>query len=166
MRETVPFVLGGTLYQNIAEGCEIHLYARPHEGTGFPRWATLSGYRKCLRRRQSHRNQSHRRTLRAFIERVHPAIVKASLDELNKPEPKNHFTVGINDDVSHTSLDVDTSFMIEPEETIRCVFFGLGADETVGANKNSIQIIGEETDNFAQGCFYFFIAADRLSVRY
>jgi len=84
-----------------------------------------------------------------------PAMVKASLDELNKAEPKIHFTVGINDDVAHTSLEVDTSFMIEPEETVRCVFFGLGADGTVGANKNSIKIIGEETDNFAQGYFYY-----------
>ena len=84
-----------------------------------------------------------------------PAMVKATLEELNKPEPKNHFTVGINDDVAHTSLDVDTSFIIEPEDTVRCVFFGLGADGTVGANKNSIKIIGEETDNFAQGYFYY-----------
>ena len=83
-----------------------------------------------------------------------PAMVKAALDELKKAEPKNHFTVGINDDVSHTSLDVDTSFSIEPDETVRCVFFGLGSDGTVGANKNSIKIIGEETDNFAQGYFY------------
>jgi pyruvate-ferredoxin/flavodoxin oxidoreductase len=84
-----------------------------------------------------------------------PAMVKASLDELNKPEPKNHFTVGINDDVAHTSLEVDTSFKIESEDTVRCVFFGLGADGTVGANKNSIKIIGEETENFAQGYFYY-----------
>ena len=84
-----------------------------------------------------------------------PAMVKAALDELNKPEPKNHFTVGINDDVAFTSLEVDESFKIEPEETIRCVFFGLGSDGTVGANKNSIKIIGEETDNFAQGYFYY-----------
>ena len=84
-----------------------------------------------------------------------PAMVKATLDELSKPEPKNHFTVGINDDVSHTSLEVDSSFSIEAEETIRCVFFGLGSDGTVGANKNSIKIIGEETENFAQGYFYY-----------
>src|SRR5581483_3373690 len=84
-----------------------------------------------------------------------PAMVKATLDELKKPDPKVHFTVGINDDVSHTSLDVDTSFSIEAEETVRCVFVGLGSDGTVGANKNSIKIIGEETDNFAQGYFYY-----------
>jgi pyruvate-ferredoxin/flavodoxin oxidoreductase len=84
-----------------------------------------------------------------------PAMVKAVLDELKKPEPKNHFTVGINDDVSHTSLDVDSSFSIEFPETVRCVFIGLGADGTVGANKNSIKIIGEETENYAQGFFYY-----------
>ena len=84
-----------------------------------------------------------------------PAMVKATLDELNKPEPKNHFTVGINDDVSHTSLAVDPSFSIEPEETVRCMFFGIGSDGTVGANKNSIKIIGEETDNYAQGYFVY-----------
>jgi len=84
-----------------------------------------------------------------------PAMVKGVLDEVGKPEPKNHFTVGINDDVSHTSLDYDRSFSVEHEETVRCVFFGLGSDGTVGANKNSIKIIGEETDNFAQGYFVY-----------
>lgn len=84
-----------------------------------------------------------------------PAMVKAVLDELKKPAPKNHFTVGINDDVTHTSLDVDPSFSIESDETVRCIFFGLGSDGTVGANKNSIKIIGEETDNYAQGFFVY-----------
>jgi len=84
-----------------------------------------------------------------------PAMFKAALDELKKPQPKNHFTVGINDDVSHTSLDVDASFAVEHADTVRCVFFGLGSDGTVGANKNSIKIIGEETDNFAQGYFVY-----------
>jgi pyruvate-ferredoxin/flavodoxin oxidoreductase len=84
-----------------------------------------------------------------------PAMVKAVLDALTNVEPKNHFTVGIHDDVAHTSLDFDPSFIIEPEGIVSCVFFGLGADGTVGANKNSIKIIGEETDNFAQGYFYY-----------
>ncbi|GAB4486227.1 MAG: pyruvate:ferredoxin (flavodoxin) oxidoreductase [Anaerolineales bacterium] len=84
-----------------------------------------------------------------------PAMTKAVFDELNKLAPKNHFTVGINDDVTHTSLDVDHSFSIEDPETVRCVFIGLGADGTVGANKNSIKIIGEETDNSAQGYFVY-----------
>ena len=84
-----------------------------------------------------------------------PAMTKAVFDELAKPEPKNHFTLGINDDVSHTSLTVDTSFSLESEGMVSCVFFGLGSDGTVGANKNSIKIIGEETDNYAQGYFYY-----------
>jgi pyruvate-ferredoxin/flavodoxin oxidoreductase len=84
-----------------------------------------------------------------------PAMAKAVLDELDKTAPKRHFTVGIHDDVSFTSLDVDSAFSIEFPETVRCVFIGLGADGTVGANKNSIKIIGEETDNYAQGFFYY-----------
>ena len=84
-----------------------------------------------------------------------PAMVKGVFDELKKAAPKNHFTIGINDDVSHSSLDYDADFSIEDAATVRCVFFGLGADGTVGANKNSIKIIGEETDNFAQGYFVY-----------
>src|SRR6266540_234992 len=84
-----------------------------------------------------------------------PAMVKSVFDELKKPEPKNHFTIGINDDVTHTSLAYDSSFSIELDEVVRAVFFGLGADGTVGANKNSIKIIGEETDNEAQGYFVY-----------
>jgi pyruvate-ferredoxin/flavodoxin oxidoreductase len=84
-----------------------------------------------------------------------PAMVKAVFDEMAKEKPKNHFTIGINDDVTHSSLDFDPSFSIESQDTVRCVFWGLGADGTVGANKNSIKIIGEETDNNAQGFFVY-----------
>jgi len=84
-----------------------------------------------------------------------PGMVKAVFDELAKPKPKNHFTIGIVDDVSHTSLPWDATFDIEPASTVRALFYGLGADGTVGANKNSIKIIGEETDNFAQGYFVY-----------
>lgn len=84
-----------------------------------------------------------------------PAMVKAILEEAAKPQPKNHFTIGIKDDVSHTSLEYDPTFSVEYPETVRCLFFGLGADGTVGANKNSIKIIGEETDNNAQGYFVY-----------
>ncbi len=84
-----------------------------------------------------------------------PAMVKAIFDELEKSAPKNHFTIGINDDVTNTSLDFDPSFSILGDETRCSVFFGLGADGTVGANKNSIKIIGEETNNFAQGYFVY-----------
>jgi pyruvate-ferredoxin/flavodoxin oxidoreductase len=84
-----------------------------------------------------------------------PAMVKAVYDELKKDQPKNHFTVGIIDDVSFTSLDVDPTFSTEPDDVVRAMFYGLGADGTVGANKNSIKIIGEETPNFAQGYFVY-----------
>ncbi len=84
-----------------------------------------------------------------------PAMVKAVYDELAKPQPKNHFTVGIIDDVGFTSLDVDPAFSTEPADVVRAMFYGLGADGTVGANKNSIKIIGEETPNFAQGYFVY-----------
>ncbi len=84
-----------------------------------------------------------------------PAMVKAVFDELTKEKPKNHFTVGIVDDVTHKSLPVDAEFDIEPEDVVRAVFFGLGADGTVGANKNSIKIIGEETPYYAQGYFVY-----------
>ncbi|HMP83217.1 MAG TPA: pyruvate:ferredoxin (flavodoxin) oxidoreductase, partial [Verrucomicrobiota bacterium] len=84
-----------------------------------------------------------------------PAMVKAVFDNLKSATPKNHFTVGINDDVSHTSLPVDANFSTEPDEVIRALFYGLGADGTVGANKNSIKIIGEGTDNYSQGYFVY-----------
>ena len=84
-----------------------------------------------------------------------PSMVKAVFDEAAKPTPKNHFTIGINDDVTHTSLTYDRSFNLANPRTVRCVFFGLGADGTVGANKNSIKIIGEETEGYAQGFFVY-----------
>ncbi len=84
-----------------------------------------------------------------------PAMAKAVYDELAKAAPKPHFTVGIVDDVTRLSLDVDDSFEVEGPDVHRAVFFGLGADGTVGANKNSIKIIGEETDNYAQGYFVY-----------
>ena len=84
-----------------------------------------------------------------------PAMVKAVFDELAKARPARHFTVGITDDVSRTSLPVDPEFDIEPPEVLRAVFFGLGSDGTVGANKNSIKIIGEGTDRWVQGYFVY-----------
>ena len=84
-----------------------------------------------------------------------PGMVKGVFDELKKNAPKNHFTVGINDDVTHTSLDYDEHFSIAADDVVRCVFFGLGSDGTVGANKNSTKIIGEGTDNYAQGYFVY-----------
>jgi pyruvate-ferredoxin/flavodoxin oxidoreductase len=83
------------------------------------------------------------------------AMVKGLFDEMAQEKPKNHFTLGIIDDVTQTSIDYDPEFSIEKDNTVRGVFFGLGADGTVGANKNSIKIIGEETENFAQGYFVY-----------
>ena len=82
-----------------------------------------------------------------------PAMARRSSTSLQRERPKNHFTVGIIDDVSGTSLAVDPGFDIEPDDIVRAVFFGLGADGTVGANKNSIKIIGEETDQLRAGLF-------------
>ncbi|MCA9836444.1 MAG: pyruvate:ferredoxin (flavodoxin) oxidoreductase [Trueperaceae bacterium] len=84
-----------------------------------------------------------------------PAMVMGLFDELKNPHPKNHFTLGIQDDVLNTSLEYDASINIEPAEVKRAVFWGLGSDGTVGANKNSIKIIGEETDFYAQGYFVY-----------
>ena len=84
-----------------------------------------------------------------------PAMIKAVFDNLASDTPKNHFTVGINDDVSNSSLPFDPEFSTEPANVVRALFYGLGADGTVGANKNSIKIIGEETNNYAQGYFVY-----------
>ncbi len=84
-----------------------------------------------------------------------PAMVKSIFDELGKTSPKNHFTIGINDDLTHMSLSYDPSFTVEEMHEFRGLFFGLGADGTVSANKNSIKIIGEGTDNHVQGYFVY-----------
>jgi len=84
-----------------------------------------------------------------------PAMVKAIYDNLAQDKPKNHFTIGIMDDVSHSSLPFDASFDVEPADVTRALFYGLGADGTVGANKNSIKIIAEETPNYGQGYFVY-----------
>ncbi len=84
-----------------------------------------------------------------------PSMCKAVLDNLNEKHPKNHFTVGIDDDVTFTSLEYDPNFDTSEGGVHRAIFYGLGADGTVGANKNSIKIIGDETDNYAQGYFVY-----------
>jgi pyruvate-ferredoxin/flavodoxin oxidoreductase len=84
-----------------------------------------------------------------------PAMVKAIFEELKKPQPQNHFTIGIHDDVTHTSLSYDPAFSTEDPRTVRALFYGLGSDGTVGANKNSIKIIGKGTKNHAQGYFVY-----------
>ena len=84
-----------------------------------------------------------------------PAMVKAVFENLASSSPKNHFTIGIHDDVSNTSLEYDARFITEPPDVVGCIFYGLGADGTVGANKNSIKIIGEQTPGYAQGFFVY-----------
>ena len=84
-----------------------------------------------------------------------PAMVKAVYDELKKDKPKNGFTVGINDDVTHLSLSYDPAYKLDESEWRQGMFFGLGADGTVGANKNTIKIIGENTDLYGQGYFVY-----------
>ncbi len=84
-----------------------------------------------------------------------PGMVKAVYDELARPQPRRHFTIGIHDDVTHTSLPWDSRFTTEDPATVRAIFYGLGSDGTVGANKSAIKIIGEETANDAQGYFVY-----------
>jgi pyruvate-ferredoxin/flavodoxin oxidoreductase len=84
-----------------------------------------------------------------------PAMVKTIFENLSQSRPKNHFTIGINDDLTGSSLEYDREFQIESPDMVRAVFYGLGSDGTVGANKNSIKIIGEDTPNYAQGYFVY-----------
>jgi pyruvate-ferredoxin/flavodoxin oxidoreductase len=84
-----------------------------------------------------------------------PAMAMTVFNNLRQAEPKNHFTVGITDDVTHTSLEVDSTLTVEQHGTVSCLFYGLGSDGTVGANKNSIKIIGEDTPNYSQGYFVY-----------
>ncbi len=84
-----------------------------------------------------------------------PAQIKAVFDNLKSYKPLNHFTIGIEDDVTHRSLPVEEEINTAPEGTIRCKFWGIGSDGTVGANKNTIKIIGDKTDKYAQGYFSY-----------
>ncbi len=83
-----------------------------------------------------------------------PAMVKGVFDNLAQPNPRNHFVVGIEDDVTHTSIDYDPSFSIETDDVVRALFYGLGSDGTVGANKNSCKILGDD-GRYAQGYFVY-----------
>ena len=131
-RTKEPGSLGEPLYQDVLT-TYMERYAA-HPPRGFP---------------------NYRRAVGLSSKEFTPAMVKAVFDELQKPEAKNHFTVGINDDVTHTSLSYDAEFSTEDPRTVRALFYGLGSDGTVGANKNSIKIIGKGTDNFAQGYFVY-----------
>ncbi len=135
-RTKEPGAIGEPLYLDvrtaIGEAMETHT-------SGFKTWPRVIGGRYGL-------------SSKDFT----PAMVKGVFDNLRQAEPKNHFTVGINDDVSHTSIAYDPSFKIDTgKKFYRALFYGLGADGTVGANKNTIKIIGTETDNFSQGYFEY-----------
>ncbi len=128
-RTKEPGAIGEPLYQDVVTAL--------HEG-GAPRDIRVIGGRYGLGSKE-----------------FTPAMVKAVFDELAADAPKRHFTVGIVDDVTNLSLAVDEAFQVEPADTVRAVFFGLGADGTVGANKNSIKIIADDGDQFAQGYFVY-----------
>lgn len=134
-RTKEPGAIGEPLYQDVVTGC---VEALNNGIAPFKSMPKIVGGRYGLSSKE-----------------FTPSMVKAVFDELKKDEPKNHFTIGINDDVTFTSLEYDHSFIIEGNDVFRGMFFGLGADGTVGANKNSIKIIGEETENFAQGYFVY-----------
>ena len=156
-----PFSLEHFLAALPQDGQE-HRRSGPHQGTRLHRRAALSG---CHHRadRRLHRRQGADGNLPRVIggryglssKEFTPAMVKRIFEELTKPTPQNHFTIGINDDVTHTSLTYDPAFSTEARRTVRAMFFGLGADGTVGANKNTIKIIGEETDLNVQGYFVY-----------
>ena len=99
--------------------------------------------------------QGHRRPLRAILEDFSPGMAKAVFDELKKPDPKNSFTVGINDDVSTPAWRSIQTTRSNPNDVVRAVFYGLGSDGTVGANKNSVKIIAEDAGLYAQGYFVY-----------
>ncbi|MFA5059718.1 MAG: pyruvate:ferredoxin (flavodoxin) oxidoreductase [Candidatus Omnitrophota bacterium] len=132
-RTKEPGSAGEPLYLDI-----VNAFVEGGEGAGFKKMPKIIGGRYGLSSKE-----------------FTSAMVKGVFDELSKPNPKNHFTIGILDDVTHTSLDYDASFTTEASDVIRALFYGLGADGTVSANKNSIKIIGEDTPNYAQGYFVY-----------
>ncbi|UCF04006.1 MAG: pyruvate:ferredoxin (flavodoxin) oxidoreductase, partial [bacterium] len=134
-RTKEPGAIGEPLYQDVVAALAEH---RASSGNRFKKPPRVIGGRYGLSSKE-----------------FTPGMVFGVFEEMKKENPKNHFTVGIDDDVAHTSIDYDGDFVIEFPGQTRAVFFGLGADGTVSANKNSIKIIGEETDNSAQGYFVY-----------
>ena len=134
-RTKEPGALGEPMYQDVVTALAEH---RAGGGNGFASEPKVIGGRYGL-------------SSKDFV----PAMVKAVFDELAKDKPKNHFTVGIEDDVCHTSIPYDPNFSTASKDAVRALFYGLGSDGTVGANKNSVKIIGEETDNSSQGYFVY-----------
>ena len=156
----VPAICGGNVPERNSKQREIDRGVGPHEGTGQPGRTAVPGCADCY---MEHHAANGATSIPRIIggryglssKEFTPAMVKAVFDELKKSQPKNHFTVGIRDDVTHTSLEYDADFSTEDPRTVRALFYGLGSDGTVGANKNSIKIIGKGTDNFAQGYFVY-----------
>ena len=132
-RTKEPGSVGEPLYQDV-----VTAFMERHAAAGSPALPRIIGGRYGLSSKE-----------------FTPAMVKAVFDELKKPQPQNHFTIGIRDDVTHTSLSYDPQFSTEDPRTVRALFYGLGSDGTVGANKNSIKIIGKGTNNYAQGYFVY-----------
>jgi pyruvate-ferredoxin/flavodoxin oxidoreductase len=156
VREAVPAVCDRAFCGSTTGNDEIDCGARPHQRAGRDLRAAVLR-RHHIAGRDGTEQEGDRRPIRAFFEGVHTCHgeMKGVFDELKKTSPKNQFTIGIKDDVTHTSLDYDPGFSTELPTTVRALFYGLGADGTVAANKNSIKIIGEETENFAQGYFVY-----------
>ncbi|MBN2361894.1 MAG: pyruvate:ferredoxin (flavodoxin) oxidoreductase, partial [Deltaproteobacteria bacterium] len=134
-RHKEPGADGEPLYQDVVTSLS-ELFA---EGKApMPQMPTISGGRYGLSSKE-----------------LSPGMVKGVFDELKKDRPKARFTIGINDDVTNLSLPWEKSFTTEDDSVFRALFYGLGADGTVGANKNTIKIIGTETDNYAHGYFVY-----------
>ena len=157
-----PAFRGGSVYFRASENGAQHRGAGSHQGTGQPGRAALPGCGDRVERIEAgkwHGLTDFPRMIGGRYglasKEFTPAMAKAVFDEIKKSAPKNHFTVGIHDDVTHTSLDYDPEFSTEDPSTVRALFYGLGSDGTVGANKNSIKIIGKNTDNYAQGYFVY-----------
>ena len=134
-RTKEPGALGEPLYEDVRTAIG---EAMENKTANFKDWPTIVGGRYGLGSAE-----------------FNPGMVKAVFDNLKNEKPKNHFTIGIIDDVTNTSLDFDWNFSIEGEDVYRAMFYGLGSDGTVGANKNTIKIIGELTDNYTQGYFVY-----------
>ena len=134
-RTKEPGAMGEPLYLDVRAAFD----EAPAQGTsGFPERLPIFGGRYGLGSKE-----------------FTPAMVKAVFDNLSRATPKNHFTIGIHDDLTGTSLPFDDSFQVEGKNVFRALFFGLGSDGTVGANKSTLKILGAETDNFVQGYFVY-----------
>ena len=154
-RSPLPPLLGQALPGCRACHLQAHRRARPHQGTGRQRRASLPRRQRVLLR-QGERPPYRRRPLRSGLEGyTTPAQIIGVYENLELPMPKDHFTVGIVDDVTFTSLPLPEEIALGDKSTYEAKFYGLGADGTVGANKNSVKIIGDNTDKYCQAYFAY-----------